>query len=84
MSEQVKVLNPDGIHARPAGLIAKAVQDSGCALTLSLPGAGPVDASSVMMVMTLGAQCGDVVTVECDNADVAAKVKNILQANDDA
>ncbi len=62
-----------GLHARPAGLIAEAAGELGSEVTLSSPGGDPVDASSALMIMTLGAGHGDTVEVSGDNqADVDA------------
>lgn len=59
-----------GLHARPAALIAQAARSLDVAVTLARPGGRPVDAGSVVMIMTLGAECGDM--VEVSSADPAA------------
>jgi len=60
-----------GLHARPAALLTTAVNDSGLDVTLALGAGEPVDAGSILEVMTLGAGHGDLVTVsaEGDGAD---------------
>ena len=60
-----------GLHARPAALLTAAVNDSGLGVTLALGAGAPVDAGSILEVMTLGAGHGDLVTVsaEGDGAD---------------
>lgn len=54
-----------GLHARPAAIIAEAAMGLGSAVTIN-----GVDASSSLMIMTLGAKCGD--TVEVTGEDQAA------------
>ncbi|MFD1716618.1 HPr family phosphocarrier protein [Georgenia deserti] len=55
-----------GLHARPAAVFSKAAAESGLAVKISKSGADPVDASSVLAVMTLGANQGDEVTLTAD------------------
>ncbi len=62
----VTVASSVGLHARPAALLASAVNDSGLDVTVALPGGDPVDAGSILEVMTLGAAHGDTVTLSAD------------------
>ena len=55
-----------GLHARPAATFVKAVADSGVKVTIAKEGGAPVDAASILGVMTLGAAHGDVVVLEAD------------------
>ena len=62
-----------GLHARPAAVIAEKAEelsDAGHEVFLAIPGDEPVDASSALMIMTLGAGNGD--TVEVSGEDEAA------------
>lgn len=76
-----------GLHARPAALFTSAVQDTGFDITISLDGE-EADAGSVLEVMTLGAQHGDVVTLSCEDdsaeatlAELAAMLERDLDAD---
>jgi len=73
-----------GLHARPAALIAEAAGDLDSEVLIGVPGGDPVDASSALMIMTLGAGKGDTVEVSGDDqADVdliAAMVEKDLDA----
>lgn len=62
----VAVASSVGLHARPAALLASAVNESGLDVTVALPGGDPVDAGSILEVMTLGAEHGDTVTLSAD------------------
>ncbi|KRA37527.1 MULTISPECIES: HPr family phosphocarrier protein [unclassified Nocardioides] len=73
-----------GLHARPAGIIAEAAEELGSEVLIGLPGDEAVDASSALLIMTLGAGHGDHVEVsgevESDVAAVAALVERDLDA----
>jgi phosphocarrier protein HPr len=57
MSErQVTIGSKVGLHARPASLFAKAVKDAGV----------PVNAASLLSLLTLGAEFGDEVTLSAE------------------
>ena len=61
-SKSVVVGSSVGLHARPAALIAEAAGELGVEVTIN-----GVDASSALMLMTLGAACGDTVEVASDD-----------------
>ena len=64
-----------GLHARPAAIISEAAGELDAEVTLATPGGDPVDASSALMIMTLGAGKGATVEVSGDSeADVDAIV----------
>ncbi len=57
-----------GIHARPAGLLAKAVKAYASTITIS-KGEKSAQAQKLMAVMQLGVKHGDVVTVTVEGED---------------
>ena len=62
-----------GLHARPAQIIAEAAGELGSEVLIAVLGGEPVDASSSLLIMTLGAGPGDQVEVSgADQADVDA------------
>lgn len=72
-----------GIHARPAGLLAKAAKalDSEVSIT---KGDKTVGATKLMALMGLGVKCGDTITISIDggNEDESEKVmKEFLENN---
>ncbi|VEI03112.1 Phosphocarrier protein HPr [Acidipropionibacterium jensenii] len=73
-----------GLHARPAATISQAAGKLGSTVTLATEGNTPVDARSVLLIMTLGAGSGDYVTVEGDKEEdvetIAALVAKDLDA----
>ncbi len=60
-----------GLHARPAAIFVKAAGEAGIPVTIRKEGGEPVDAASILAVMTLGAHYQDTVTIaaEGDRAD---------------
>jgi phosphocarrier protein HPr len=73
-----------GLHARPAALIAEAAEALDSEVLIGIAGDEPVDASSALLIMTLGAGNGDTVEVsgdvEADVAKIAAMVEQDLDA----
>jgi phosphocarrier protein HPr len=74
MSErQVRVGSKVGLHARPASLFAKAVANTGVPVQIAKEGQPPVNARSLLNVLTLGVEHGELVTLyaEGEGADAA-------------
>ncbi|WP_029149347.1 HPr family phosphocarrier protein [Microbacterium indicum] len=69
----VTIAASHGLHARPAKLFAQAAKESGLDVTVAKEGGSPVNAASILGVIALGANTGDVVTLEAtgDGADAA-------------
>ena len=60
-----------GIHARPAGLIARRADKYRSRITLRI-GGRPADAGKIMSIMMLGARCGQTMEVEIEGEDEEA------------
>ena len=60
-----------GIHARPAGLLAKKAKEmKGADVTVTVSCNGKsADATKLMAIMGMGVKQGDTVTVTCEGAD---------------
>jgi phosphocarrier protein len=70
-TKSVTVGSAVGLHARPAAIISEAAGELGSEVLIGIPGDEPVDASSALLLMTLGAGNGDTVEVSGDvEADV--------------
>ena len=69
----VAVATRVGLHARPAMLFTQAVAETGLPVTIARPDGEPVDAGSILFVMSLGVPSGEVVTLtaEGEGADAA-------------
>lgn len=73
-----------GLHARPAAMIAKAAGAYDDEILLSIEGEDEVDATSALMIMTLGADFGVSVTVESENAEAVAEIASMIERDLDS
>ena len=84
MKEFKHVINdPLGLHARPAGMLVKAVAGAASKVTITAP-TGTADAKRLMAVMRLAAKQGMELTIAVEGADeekVAAELQAFLAAN---
>lgn len=72
-----------GIHARPAGLLAKEAKKYTSVITI-VKGEQSAVATKLMALMSLGVKCGEEITVqvEGDDEDAAcAGIKEFIEAN---
>ena len=83
-SKTVIVGSAQGLHARPAAVIAEAVVNAGVPVTVAVEGGEPVDAGSAMMLMTLGTTKGSQVTVTADDEAVLATIVALVESDLDA
>ena len=58
-----------GIHARPAGLLAKAAKTLDSVVTVEKADGKSAAATKLMAVMALGVKCGNTVTVKVEGGD---------------
>lgn len=65
-----------GIHARPAGLLAKKAKEFESIITIE-KGDKSVVATKLMAVMGLGVKCGDSITVTVEGSDEETAFENI-------
>jgi phosphoenolpyruvate-protein phosphotransferase/dihydroxyacetone kinase phosphotransfer subunit len=75
---ETKIVNQDGIHARPAALISGALASLDVRVTIATQGSPSVSARSPTALMSLGTRVGDVLRIEADGPDASAAVDRIL------
>jgi phosphocarrier protein len=73
-----------GLHARPAAIISEAAGELGSEVTIGLPGEEGVDASSALLIMTLGAGNGATVEVSGDDQAAVDKIAGLVEQDLDA
>ncbi|MEP7331931.1 MAG: HPr family phosphocarrier protein [Terracoccus sp.] len=80
----VTIASAVGLHARPAALFVEAATNTGLDVEISKDGDDPVDATSILGVMALGAKHGEEVTLtaEGDGADEALESLVALLSRD--
>ena len=64
----VTIASSVGLHARPAALFVEAASSTGLDIEIAKPGEEPVDATSILGVMALGAMYGEDVVLTADGA----------------
>ena len=77
------IADPLGIHARPAGMLVKAVAGYASKVTITAP-TGTADAKRLMALMRLAAKQGMELTVTVEGADeenAASELQAFLAAN---
>ncbi|MGN0164619.1 MAG: HPr family phosphocarrier protein [Lachnospiraceae bacterium] len=67
------ITDETGIHARPAGIIAKKAKEFSATTTITKDGKS-AELRKLMAVMSLGVKKGDTVTVAADGADEEAAI----------
>lgn len=77
-SVEVTILNPAGLHARPAALIVELAKGFESAVTI-LKNGKSANAKSIMSLLALGAVTGDVVTVSAAGSDSARAVEAVTR-----
>lgn len=80
---QYTITDPVGIHARPAGLLAKAAKGFSSSITVE-KGGKTAEATKLMALMGMGIKQGDAVTVTVEGADeteAAAAMEKFFQEN---
>jgi len=88
MSERtVTISTPTGLHARPAALFVKAAAAQPAKVTIAKQGGAPVAAASILGILGLQIEFGDVITLASDeeNADASLDaLAEFLSVNLDA
>ena len=79
------VRNPSGLHARPAALFVRTCGRFASTITVAHPaaGKGPVDAKSILSVLTLGVSSGTEIEVRAEGADAdaaLAAVRDVVES----
>ena len=84
-THEVEVLDPIGLHARPASQITKLVKESELNVEIGRPGEEFVKAKSALMLMSLKIKTGETLTLEVEADDegtangIAAQIQDFLK-----
>lgn len=82
-STTVIVGSAEGLHARPAGIIAEAAEKYDTDIEIALDGE-EADAASAMLIMALGAERGAEVTVSGEDPGAVAEIAGLIEKDLDA
>lgn len=78
ISRSVVVASSVGLHARPAAILADAVDESGVDIVISFDGE-EADAASLLEIMTLGVKHGDEVTLSTEDDNAGAVLDSLVE-----
>lgn len=70
------ITDPVGIHARPAGLLAKKAAGFKSTITV-IKGEKKADTRRLMAFMGLGIKCGDTITIQAEGEDEQAAAEAV-------
>lgn len=83
MSERTAtVASSSGLHARPASLFAEAAAETGVEVTIAMagtPAEDAMDASSILSLMTLGAEHGSQVVLRAEGEGAEAALDALVK-----
>ena len=77
----VTVINPEGLHARPADLLVRTANQFGSTILIQ-KGSERVDCKSILSLLTLGAAQGTKLTLSADGADAEQAIDALSQLFD--
>ena len=75
----VRIGSTHGLHARPAKLFTQAVAASGSSVTVQKNGGSPVNAASILAVISQGIDHGDEVTIVVDGGDEQSVLDQLVE-----
>lgn len=79
--EKVILQNETGLHARPAGELAKIASAFKCDINLNVNGR-TISAKSILGIMSLGIKASTEIEIECNGEDENEAMEAILKAFD--
>ena len=79
LSKKLTVVNPSGLHLRPAGVLSQAAMKFKSDVIIEC-GEKRIVAKSVLNVMAAGIKCGTEINLICDGEDEEEAMKTISQA----
>ncbi len=74
----VTVINPEGLHARPADLVVRAANQFQATIRIQ-KGSEQVDCKSILSLLTLGAAQGTELTLSAEGSDAQQAIDALCQ-----
>lgn len=79
VSQKITIINPSGLHLRPAGNLCNEALKYKSLITFSFNG-GTANAKSVLSVLGACVKCGDEIELVCEGADEQEAMKALVDA----
>jgi phosphocarrier protein len=70
----VVIASKVGLHSRPAAMFTELAREQPAKVTIGKPGQDPVDAGSILHIMTLGAEGGQEVVLRAEGEGAEASL----------
>jgi phosphocarrier protein HPr len=79
VSQKVTVINPSGLHARPAGELVKTCSKCNSDITIRV-GERVINPKSILVLMSAAIRCGTEIEVECSGETEKEDMELIINA----
>lgn len=79
LTRTVKIINPSGLHMRPAGLFVKSVQGFQSEVKFRIRN-GEYNAKSMLNILSAAVKCGDEIELEIEGSDEQECMNAIVAA----
>ena len=79
VSRTVRIGSSHGLHARPAKLFAQAAKESGIPVTIAKDSGKPVNAASILGVISLGINQGDEITLAAEGEGAETTLDSLVE-----
>ena len=76
VTQLVKIMNPTGLHMRPAGILCREAMKFKCKITFDYDG-NNANAKSVLSVLGACIKAGDEITLKCDGPDEVEALEHL-------
>lgn len=77
VSQKLTVKNPSGLHARPAGMMAKAAKECASEVTIVF-GEKLIPAKNILRIMSAAIKCGSQIELQCDGETEKEDLKKLV------
>ena len=82
LSKTLTIVNPSGLHLRPAGVLSQTAMKFKCDVLIEC-GEKRIIAKSVLNVMAAGIKCGTEINLICDGEDENEALETLSKAIED-
>ena len=79
INRKVTIINPTGLHLRPAGNLCKEAMKYKCTVTFTFNGSSS-NAKSVLSVLGACVKCGNEIELVCEGEDEEEALKSLVSA----
>ncbi len=78
VQQKIVVVNPEGLHLRPAGIFAQEMDTFKCDVFIRYKGTR-VNGKSLLSILTACIKCGSEIDIECDGEDELEAIARAIE-----